>query len=325
MVLGISGDLLDKSLTEFLEKGLGNQVGLHVYDAPPTFVVQLGHLIGESLGLRPQGLLDRNGELRLFRFLATGLKQPVYVALPIQDAKVVDQFLKDLDGQLTAMAERPPRGRLGLRREFSRHPLKETVVRSFSLRLGPIQFQLHWARIGDGLYLASQPVIFADLLAAEAERAKGGATGERGSAVHAVFRLHLNKAQEAVADLRRDWAEQSQTSCRHNLVSLANVARAFPPPGPGTAAATARWAAALTAHAERLYGTHFFCPEGGRYVPASDGKRLACTIHGDGSEISAQGTLDEMLRRFPSLIATLTLGDEGARVVVTIERREGAK
>ena len=84
---------------------------MHVYDASPMFDFNLtgflGEMMGQFRGGRARGL---DSEMLPISFLVASLNSPVYVAMPVKDAKVVDKFLEDLDGML---AESGPAGRNG--------------------------------------------------------------------------------------------------------------------------------------------------------------------------------------------------------------------
>src|SRR5262249_42219054 len=79
--------------------------------------------------------------------------------------------------------------------------------------------------------------------------------------------------------------------------------------------------------ADRLYGVHFFCPEGGRYLLSPSGKTCRCSVHGSvlkprqPAPPRADSPLAQLLKAFAAMTATLTFLDEGLRAVVTIDRK----
>src|SRR5208337_4718659 len=95
-------DKLD--VEKFLKQGIGSQVGLHLYDAPPNFDFNLS----TGLGLLMQLSAGRSGSI-VFSDLAgwwevfmvggvgASLNGPVYFSIPVQDAKVVDEFGDQLE------------------------------------------------------------------------------------------------------------------------------------------------------------------------------------------------------------------------------------
>src|SRR5262249_6551084 len=154
--LGLSDSMAERlKLDEFLAKGIGNQLSLHVYDSHPTFDLNLPSLLGLLVGSfngRGSSLI---GEHMLIGAAIIALNSPVYIALPVQDEKITDQFLERLDAAVAVEArKRKGPGSLSLDYDFYRYQLKQgQTARSFGLRFGPIKLRVFWARIGNGLYL----------------------------------------------------------------------------------------------------------------------------------------------------------------------------
>src|SRR5581483_6051597 len=102
------------------------------------------------------------------------LLAPMYLAVPVQDSKVVDAFLERLD---LTLARHVPAWRqsvtdgVELRADFTHLTLKQGLkARALAVRMGPVQWRCYWARLGDGLYLANQPGVLEDLQEAQLER-----------------------------------------------------------------------------------------------------------------------------------------------------------
>src|SRR5262249_14278077 len=150
-------------------------------------------------------------------------------------------------------------------------------ARSLSLRFGPLKFRTFWARVGKGLYVTNQPSVLEDLLAAEAARGKnpGAGKADRGPKAHAMIRLRPRNWDQVLTSYRLGWAENNRQACLHNLGPLSSAARAYTALGAGKQGdRSLSWddrARAAHAYADRMYGVHFYCPEGGRYVLARDG------------------------------------------------------
>src|SRR5262249_18255750 len=175
---------------EFLTKGIGNQVGFHVYDAVPTFDFNLPQFLGLAMG----SFSGRHGPRRLDQgeliasFLVSALNAPVYISIPVQDGKVVDDFLDRLD-PLLAEGLRASRelGFLSLSYDFYKAPLKpDRTMRVASVQFGPVKWRMFWARIGNGLYIASKAFILEDLAALDAERGKAA---DAGPEAHGLVRV----------------------------------------------------------------------------------------------------------------------------------------
>jgi hypothetical protein len=184
------------SVADFVDWGLGNQVGLHLYDATPLFDFNLPAFFGLVLG-QSRGRADFGAEALLLGFLASALTGPTYVAAPVRDAAVVDRFLEELDGVLAAQA-RAGHGRGLLSFGFDFYQLgtgPDKGVRAGAVRFGPIKWRFFWARIGSGLYVASKEFILDDLRAAEADRGRaGGRPRAPGPEAHAMVRIRPEQA-----------------------------------------------------------------------------------------------------------------------------------
>ena len=156
---------------EFLTKGIGNQVAMHVYDSVPTFDFNLTGFLGDMLGRfrGPSGSL--NDETAIVAYLVASLNSPVYVSVPVQDAKVVDKFLDQLDGGLARLAREHEGGFFPLDHDFYKVPLAGTDarIRCYGISLGPVKWRLFYARLDNVLYIASKQFILEDLVAAKAK------------------------------------------------------------------------------------------------------------------------------------------------------------
>ena len=333
--LGISDQAAERmNVMEFFSKGLGNQIGLHVYDASPMFDLNLPSLLGEIAG-------SFNGRARsigttelLIGFAAASLNAPVYLSLPVQDTEVVDRFMKEMDTALALTTREREHGGFGFEKDFYMLPLNaEQTARSYGVRFGPLKLRFFWARIGGAFYIASKPFILTDLTAAEAERAK--AAPQQANALeassHALVRMRPQNWNAVLPDFRLGWAENNREACLNNLGPLSSVARAFTAqamkPTGGASQSEEERGQEAHQYADRLQAVHYFCPEGGRYLLSPDGKMVKCSVH--GTALSPQqpaapaesSALGKLLRDFADLKATLTFLEDGLHAVVTIERK----
>jgi hypothetical protein len=311
---------------ELLAKGVGNQVGLHVYDAEPMFDFSLPGALGLALGSFNDRRLFGGPEAVLIPAVITSLNSPVYLSVPVKDPKVVDEFLTRLDDFLAVVAREKIgfEGPLRISQDFYRfaNPRGKNL-RGYAFRFGPLKWRLFWGRIGDGLYVASKPFILEDLLVAT-DRAGPGAP-DRGPAAHAMVRLRPRNWNRVLDDYRLGWAECNREACLHNLGPLSSLSRALPAGKSGKPAGDlGRELRRLSA---RLYGVHFFCPDGGRYAVSPDGKAVTCPVHGSAlapkqpvapSEKSGPGRL---LLELADMTLALTFLEDGLHAVVTIERK----
>jgi hypothetical protein len=355
--LGLTGGAQKLNLTEFISKGLGNQVGVHVYDASPAFDLNIPNLLGMLVAGTAGRTRSLGTEELLIGFALASLNTPVYLSYPVQDAKIVDRFLSQLDTVLAAFARKQERGGwLSLEQDFYKFPLgQDQIYRGYGLRLGPIKLRFFWARIGGGLYIASRPFILTDLAAMEAERIRAGGaaatTAEGGAATgvgttaqttgtlvqdlgpegHAMARLRPQNWNEVLPDYRLSWAENDREACLNNLGVLSSTSRALTARAPGDATVGPTGVELdqlVQQYADQLQGQHLFCPEGGRYLVAADGRTVSCSIHGSvldprqpsaPTEASAPG---QLLRELKGATATLKFMEDGLHAVVVIDRKQ---
>jgi hypothetical protein len=323
---------LERARTEeFLKKGVGNQIGLHVYDAPPTFDLNLMRLLGLMAGsFGGRSSFNSGGVELLIGAAIAALNSPIYISIPVQDAGVVDGYLEHLSRSL-AGGSRAGGERAFLDSDAFRFQLtpRQTAF-AYALRFDPIKLRLFYARIGGGLYVATKPFILEDLAAAEAERAKSGATPSTDNpAGHAMARVRAENWNQVLADYKLSWAENNREACLNNLSTVVNAGRALAAESHAKKSAATGDDFNIAAHrrADELCGAHLFCPEGGRYVVAADAKSAACSVHGDEAnprqppapnEASDLGRLMQGLR---GVTATLSFLEDGLRAVVTVERK----
>ncbi len=316
----------NQRVEEFLTKGIGNRIALHIYDASPMFDFNLTRFLGEMMG-QFRGVGSRmSSEMIPISFLISSLNSPVYVSLPVKDAQVVDKFMEDLDKVLATLARQKERGGfLDFDYDFYRVPAegKSPALRCYNVQFGPIKWRVFFARIDDGLYIASKKFIIDDL--AEASKlAKEHPQDSRdlGPAAHAMVRVRPENWKETLPDFRLGWAEGSREACLNNLGPLSSVARAVASQTGGKAKIEE-----VLREADALHGVHFYCPDGGKYELSADGKQVVCPLHGEATAPrqllapAAKSPLDKVLQDFHGLTAELTFLEDGLHAVLTIERK----
>ena len=195
-------------------------------------------------------------------YLYGSFLSPMYAAVPVEDAAVVDRFLEKVDAALSkAIAEYA--SELGADPWVSYHldfytaPLAgcDTRLRCVAAWMGPIRLRLLYARIGRGLYFTNRPEVLSDLVRAE----NGHRKAEAGPAASALLRVRLDHAPliRAAAALRE--AENNRRAALGNLGPLSAVARALlaerqKPPAMDE----------VLREAAALYGEQFTSPDGTR-------------------------------------------------------------
>lgn len=308
------------SVEQFLSQGLGNQVGMHVYDASPFVDFDLTGFMGmmiEEFGAGRGGLDD---EMIPISFLVASLNAPVYLAVPVKDAEVVDKFLEQVDVLLAELARRPSEGGfIEVESDFYQVPLEgqDARVRCFALQVGPIKWRFFFARLGDGLYIASKRFILDDLAAAaKAKRTDPGPTA------HAMARVRAQNWKQVLPAFQLGWAESSRTACLNNLGPLSSIARAVSASRQGPAKP-----GQLHREADRLHAVHFFCPDGGNYQVSPDGKQVTCTVHGTAAAPrqlpapSPRSPMGRLIKDFGGATAELSFLEDGLHAIVTVDRK----
>jgi hypothetical protein len=318
-----------------LSEGIGNQVGLHVYDSNPAFDLNVPSLLGLVLasGAGRGGGGFVGGFEPVLALGLVGLNSPVYASLPVADAKVVDDYLDWSDGALAAWSRYERRGRwLSFEYDFYKYRLSTgQPARAFALRMDPARLRFFWARIGGGFYVATKPFILEDLAALDAQGRGAAPTPAGGEDLtgHALARMRPGNWNEVLPDYNRAWAENEREACLNNLGPLADAARALSASAEGGPAAPAGEALdrATVELAERLSGERRVCPEGGAYHVSADGRTVSCSVHGTAaaprqpdapSDASAAG---RTMRRLTDLTAALTFMDDGLHAVLVVKHK----
>ncbi|HKQ51531.1 MAG TPA: hypothetical protein VJT74_04125 [Pyrinomonadaceae bacterium] len=320
--LGVGDKILtDLKVEEFLTKGLGNQAGLHVYDSYPSFDLNYSSVLGMIAFMGRMGNADEfSSDLLTIGAALLSLNSPVYVALPVRDERVVDDFLERLDLMVAAGVRRQERGDwFDFGWEFYKFKLSGgQTARAINFSFTPAKLRFFVARVGRGLYVASKPFILEDLAAQQEVAARADAD----SVGHAMARVRARNWNEVLTDFNLSWAENERVACLDNLGPLADVSRALT-----SGRAPADVNRAVLEEAERLHAVHFYCPDGGLYTVAPDGKSVSCSVHGTAlapqqpRSPSAASAAGRAMRGLDEATATLTFLPEGLRAVVTIKRK----
>ena len=319
-------------LIHVLKKGIGNQVGFHIYDSTPTFDVNVPQLFGELFGSFNGSSGNVRPEELWVGFVVASLTSPVYISIPVQDAKVVDEFLDKLDGFTAAAARKKENigGWFRFEQDFYRMKLTDgTLARGYVFSIGPIKWRFFYARIGDGLYLASKPFILEDLVAAHADRTKNKTKPvDSGPAAHAMIRLRPANWNEVLGEYRLGWAENNRQACLNNLGPIASAGRAvLKAKTEGKEASAAELGKEAHELADKFNAVHFYCPEGGRYELSAKDRTCSCTVHGSPlAPLQPFGPVEgrgpgELLKNFNGLTVTLTFLEDGLHAVVIVERK----
>lgn len=306
-------------LIEGIYEGIGNQIGFHVYDTSPTFDFNLTQAMGEILRSFRGGGGGIDDEMIWVSYLIASLNAPVYIALPVNDADLVDRVLERGDVYLAEIARAGDRrGWFNLELDSYRVPLGDTdqQVRCFTIGFGPVKWRMFYGRVGDGLYVASKRFILEDLHAMESEPERA----DQGPAAHAMVRIRPENWNEVLPMFRLGWAESSREACLNNLGPLSSVAKAV-------ASAGGADAESVVAQADAVHAVHFFCPDGGKYELSDDGRQVVCSKHGSallprqGIAPADDSPMGKLLEEFGGVTMALTFLEDGLHAVVTVERK----
>src|SRR5262249_9083875 len=148
-------------------------IGLHCYDAEPLFDFNLPGFLGQALGTFNGRRGGNFASMELgISFLVAALNSPVYLSIPVRDSKVTDAFLQYMDEALAKMTRQAgEREWFGVNFDFYKLPA-DKGTRAYAIRFGPLKWRFFFARIDNGLYIASKPYILDDLRDAAVDRAK---------------------------------------------------------------------------------------------------------------------------------------------------------
>src|SRR5262249_10914110 len=139
--LGVARERVKElGLQELFEKGLGNQVGLHICDSAPLWDLNVPGVVGQLLGTFSGSgngpPAEASPYVLIVGFVAASLTPPAYVAFPVEDAQVVDRFLDRFDRFTATGFRRSAGGGLfNFEQDFYRFPLKnKQTARSASVK-----------------------------------------------------------------------------------------------------------------------------------------------------------------------------------------------
>lgn len=223
---GLGLDDMDERIAyEFITRGLGDRIGLHVYDGEPAFDFQLTQFLGQTLGSFAGSRRLNDNFIPAFLLIAS-LNSPVYVSLLLEDADITDTFLTHLDTLVAPLARRNVEtGFFRLERDFYTLPIAENVAaRSLGISFGPIKWRFFWARIGNNLYVATQPEVLQDLTRLSAPHATSPASpgADAGPAAHAMVRIRPEHWKQMLPNfhhgsVRSEPMEAPRTYCSMSL------------------------------------------------------------------------------------------------------------
>lgn len=310
---------------EFLYKGLGNQIAIHVCDADPLVDFSVARFLGMAAGTFNGRNRIAFDESAMFVVLGMALNVPVYISAPVQDEKIVDAFLERLDGFLAQVTREQSQffgGFFSIEHDFYEVESEEKLpVRAYAFHFGPLTWRFYWLRIGDGLYLASKPFIIGELRAAieQASRQAEAATEPGGLPAHGLVRVRPLHWDRVKSHYRIGWAESERLACLGNLGPLADLGRAQ-----DDGQENHKSQEVLHQLAQAVFGLHYRCPAGGEYHLDAD-HAARCSVHGSLAAPQqptnvAESRLIQLADALRDAALELRFLEDGLHAVVTIER-----
>lgn len=299
-------------LRRFVGDGIGDQISFHVHDAAQPIAAEVTGLFG---AMNPvMSPLGRMGpmEMSMIGLLAQGLINPVCVSVPVKDAKVVDEFLVELDRLYAISVAR----QFGREWHYYTMDWRKQSVRCLAIKFFGISLRLCWGRVGNQLVIVNHPSVL-DTLAETPTSVAAPVTG------HAMLRVRPENWNAVLPVYQLGWAEGQRSSCEVNQQRISSVARGWPtllkPDG--------EISPELLQRVTQLYGVRPYCPDGGRFNLAKHGADCTCSIHGGwhhARQLTApveDSATAKTTRSFAGMTATLTFLEDGLHAVVTIDRK----
>lgn len=299
-------------LGDFLTKGLGDEIGVYVCDSRPNFNFNMARFMGDALAD------DEAGPAAIASFIVSSLSAPVYVAVPVKDKQLVDDFLRRIHPWLGRLAQKDSNGFIPLRYQYSRSKIDGCDVRSFAIHISGFGVRGYALRLGDNLIIASQRELVSELIAAHKQGEWSRQPIDRSATGHLQAWVRPQNWKQSAASYDFEWAATNQESCIKNLASLTNVARA----------GFSRSEDDILAKAALRDGRHYSCPSSGKYVfDLNKGDvDVHCTLHGSVMDSrqppkppEATKTI-ELLKEMRTISATVKMTPEGLRAILNIQR-----
>ncbi len=333
-LIGQEQDVLleELSLDRFLYHGIGNQIGIHICDDKPLVDLNVSRLAGlfTSSG-RGGGFMSPN--FSMLAVLALAMNTPVYVAIPVENAKIVDETLEKLDHFLVKVTrERANAGSPFLEIHQDAYQLMGIVdpsVRTYAFRFGPLTWRFYWMRIDNGLYITSTPELIGVLRRAAATQKQTSVATNDSESAHGLVRIRPEHWQQIKPHFRIGWSESERRSCLKNLAPLSHAGRALLQEAKKEAGANVTIADVRELADQLFVGPHR-CASHGSYVLNADTGECHCDIHGQGGlpkqpPPTGEGEIAEFAESLRDVRMKLTFLDDGLHAVVTIEQKEKSR
>jgi len=315
-----------------LMNGLGDHVTLHICDDEPLVDFNVSRFVGFIGAVGGNNALQP--ETLSISAVILSLNTPVYLAFPVTDAEAVERGLRVIDRFLAQIVQRPiDGGFFSVEQDYyvadrsQKTTESQQPVRTYAFSFGPIKWRFCWARIGDGLYVASQPRLLDELIAAQHLKETQTADAEPPITGHGLVRVRPTHWRQILPQLELGWAENQRQACIRNIGPFQSMARAVLAEG-GTGELDRARTDQLV---EQIYGMQLQCPEHGTYELSADGLHVNCSVHGTALEPrqplrpSPDSRLGELMHQLREVRLVLSFLEDGLHGVVDLEIQEPQK
>jgi len=308
------GDLFEeefdtKILEDFLTRGIGDQISLHLCDFEPP------------VGIDPQPTgMALMGALSIYLALVA----PSYLEAPVDDAAAVDAFLGELDRVVSGVAQIGEIAGMRLGLDYYTSSSEGTLqnVRCIGLCLGPIRFRIFLVRLDKGLYVTNRRWILDELIAAQRQQAAAEAEGivaDPGPVAQAIVHFRPENAKKFLASVPLSRTENDRMACLQELCELSPLARALAARGEGPVTIQE-----LRRQAEELGRVYVGCPDGGKHGISADGRQVTCSVHGSAAaprQPFSSPDKEGPLSKISDATLEFSMSEEVLRGVLTIDRK----
>lgn len=329
-----------QALNDLLEDGLGDKIGFHIWDAEPTFSLDISALLGLAAMAGQNGarLLAASGQFLWLGGLLASLNRPVYASMSLNSPALVDRFLDILEPVLSK-ANPVSRGLNAF--DYSRLQAKpDFVIHNCSWQLGPAKFRLFFARIDNALFVSTQKSVIESIHDFMRARSAGSTILsakpplERDSEKlacrsQALFAINHENWRKVKSDADLLWLDNNRRACLKNLAPLTVSARATASIE-GTEELLAGDIVGAAAKNPTLQAT-VLCPDGGAYKFNATTGNVFCSLHGGLGQSRQAGQISEnanaanaLLNSLSRSYASLTFLEDGLHGELVVERKYSA-
>lgn len=305
---------IQRDTKQFISHGIGNQLGIHVWDSPPTFHLDLPALLAFATTNSAASQMLMNPLILPYVGLIASLNVPVYATFDVRNEEIVDNYLAQLEQAIS-------KSHNGATECFKVQLGGNKIAYGLSISVGPAGFKFFWSRIDKTLYVTSQISLLKDIWKVCENHQLDICDGE-GSNANALIRIRPERWAESLPSIRHNWKENNCRSCHRNLSSLTAVSKALASLQEHEAVRAGDLLHEMSLHP--YLGVTRVCPDGGIYKFDADNGIVECNVHGsstskrlDCSNSADKCILPEEMNR---VTAALKFLEDGLHAKLVLER-----